>query len=166
MILARVLADPQAVLTLDHGAWESLLSIAHAERLLPALACRLEGLAVPDNVCAVLTGARLNAEAGRVRALWEIEMARRALGPLGIPIVLLKGSAFIAAGLAAGQGRLVGDLTDILTSIPFITPGKIKNGNLLVFVFDATTTVGWKITYITSFEPYFSITWMNCLVLI
>ena len=113
MILARVLADPQAVLTLDDGAWESLLCIAHAERLLPTLACRLEGLAVPDNVYAVLTGARLNAEAGRVRALWEIEMARRALGPLGIPIVLLKGSAFIAAGLAAGQGRLVGDL-DIL----------------------------------------------------
>lgn len=114
MILSRALADPQSVLALDHKAWESLLCIAHAERLLPTLACRLEGLAVPGKVGAVLAGARLNAEAGRVRALWEIEMARRALTPLGVPIVLLKGSAFIAAGFAAGQGRLVGDLDIIV----------------------------------------------------
>ena len=115
MTLARALAQPAKALAFDLSTWESVLCIAHAERLLPTLACRLEGLAVPERVRGVLIGARLNAEAGRVRALWEIEMARRALEPLGIPIVLLKGSAFIAAGMAAGQGRLVGDL-DILVS--------------------------------------------------
>jgi hypothetical protein len=40
-------------------------------------------------------------------------MARRALAPLGIPVILLKGTAYAAAGLAAGQGRSIGDL-DIL----------------------------------------------------
>ena len=40
-------------------------------------------------------------------------MARRALAPLGVPVVLLKGSAFVAAGLGAGVGRSIGDL-DIL----------------------------------------------------
>jgi hypothetical protein len=40
-------------------------------------------------------------------------MARRALAPLGVPVVLLKGTAYVAAGLAAGQGRSIGDL-DIL----------------------------------------------------
>lgn len=113
MILARALAHPQSVLAFDHFAWESVLCMAHAERLLPSLACRIEGLAVPESVGVVLAGARLNADAGRTRALWEIEMAQRALAPLDVPIVLLKGSAFIAAGMAAGQGRLVGDL-DIL----------------------------------------------------
>jgi len=38
-------------------------------------------------------------------------MARRALGD--IPVVLLKGTAFVAAGLEAGRGRSIGDL-DIL----------------------------------------------------
>ena len=40
-------------------------------------------------------------------------MARRALAPLGVPVVLLKGTAFHAADLAACAGRSVGDL-DIL----------------------------------------------------
>ncbi len=40
-------------------------------------------------------------------------MARRALAAIGCPVVLLKGTAFVAAGLAAGQGRSIGDL-DIL----------------------------------------------------
>jgi hypothetical protein len=40
-------------------------------------------------------------------------MARRALAPLGVPVVLLKGTAFHAANLDACRGRSVGDL-DIL----------------------------------------------------
>src|SRR3546814_9784459 len=40
-------------------------------------------------------------------------MARRVLAPLDCPGVLLKGTAFAAAGLSAGVGRSIGDL-DIL----------------------------------------------------
>ena len=40
-------------------------------------------------------------------------MARRALAPLGVPVILLKGTAYAAAGLEAGRGRSIGDL-DIL----------------------------------------------------
>ena len=49
----------------------------------------------------------------RTQALWEAEMARRALAPLNVPVVLLKGTAFHAAGFDACIGRSVGDL-DIL----------------------------------------------------
>jgi hypothetical protein len=56
---------------------------------------------------------RADAARTRVQALWEAEMARRALAPLGLPVVLLKGTAFHAAGLEAAEGRSVGDL-DIL----------------------------------------------------
>ncbi len=112
-MLARVLADPTSVLGLDGDGWTSLLCMAHAERLTATLAHRVAGLDIPESAVAVLRNATLNAEAGRIRALWEVEMMRRALAPLDVPIVLLKGSAFLAAGLDAGQGRLVGDL-DIL----------------------------------------------------
>ena len=40
-------------------------------------------------------------------------MARRALAPLDVPVILLKGTAYAAAGLEAGRGRSIGDL-DIL----------------------------------------------------
>ena len=74
---------------------------------------RLDGLPLPHAVEAILGDARAAAEQGRRAALWEAEMARRALAPLGCPVVLLKGTAYAAAGLLAGQGRSIGDL-DIL----------------------------------------------------
>ena len=112
-LLARALADPSCVATLDAAGWTDLLAIARAEQLIGTLALRLDGLAMPAAVQAILGDARAAAEQGRRAALWEAEMARRALAPLGCPVVLLKGTAFVAAGLMAGQGRSIGDL-DIL----------------------------------------------------
>nr|MBA3897952.1 nucleotidyltransferase family protein [Sphingomonadaceae bacterium] len=74
---------------------------------------RLDELAIPPDAARILADAKADAEVGRIHALWEAEMARRALAPLGLPVLLLKGTAYVAAGLAAGQGRLIGDL-DIL----------------------------------------------------
>ncbi|MDH7973038.1 nucleotidyltransferase family protein [Sphingomonas sp. AR_OL41] len=111
--LARVLRDPSSALTLDAVGWTALIAIARAEQMIGTLAVRLEGLAVPPEVTGILADARASAAQGQVVALWEVEAARRALAPLGVPVVLLKGSAFAAAGLRAGEGRSIGDL-DIL----------------------------------------------------
>ena len=113
MLLARALADPATVTTLDGTGWQALLTMARAELLSASLAHRLDGIAKPEAARRFLDDAKASCAQGRLVALWEVEMARRALGDLGVPVVLLKGSAFIAAGLAAGQGRFVGDL-DIL----------------------------------------------------
>lgn len=112
-LLARTLADPVSVRSLTSGDWTSLLAIARAERLDGSLAHRLAGLPLPDSVTRALEDARAQAEFSRIQALWEVEMARRTLAPLGIEPILLKGSAFAFARLPAGLGRLVGDL-DIL----------------------------------------------------
>jgi hypothetical protein len=111
LTLARALADPQS-LALDTD-WIGLVTTARAEQLLGTLAYRLHGLPLPEDVALLLADARAAAETGRRAALWEAEMARRALAPLGCPVVLLKGTAFVAAGLLAGRGRSIGDL-DIL----------------------------------------------------
>ena len=113
MLLARALADPSSVATLDGAGWQDLLTMARAELLSASLAHRLDGIPKPEAAQRFLEDAKASYAQGRLVALWEVEMARRALGALGVPVVLLKGSAFIAAGLAAGQGRFVGDL-DIL----------------------------------------------------
>lgn len=111
LILARALVDPQS-LALDTD-WIGLVTTARAEQLLGTLAYRLDGLPLPEDVALLLADARAAAENGRRAALWEAEMARRALAGLECPVVLLKGTAFVAAGLLAGRGRSIGDL-DIL----------------------------------------------------
>jgi hypothetical protein len=112
-LLTKTLSQPSYAMKLDARGWTALLSIAHAERLTASLAWRLEGLTLPPKAAAVLAEAKASAEVGRTHALWEAEMARHALAPLGIPLILLKGTAFAAAGLDAARGRLIGDL-DIL----------------------------------------------------
>jgi hypothetical protein len=111
--VAGLLADPSSASGLALSDWAGVLGAARAERLLATLAWRLDGLALPDGVTRVLQAATADCAVQRTHALWEVEMCRRALAPLDVPVVLLKGSAYVAAGLAAGQGRLVGDL-DIL----------------------------------------------------
>ncbi|MGP7796035.1 nucleotidyltransferase domain-containing protein [Sphingomonas sp. CLY1604] len=111
LTLAQALAEPTS-LALDTD-WTGLITAARAEQLLGTLAYRLDGLPLPEDVAQLFADARAAAENGRRAALWEAEMARRALAPLGCPVVLLKGTAFVAAGLLAGRGRSIGDL-DIL----------------------------------------------------
>lgn len=108
--LVRALVEPASVLALDARGWTDLLAGARAEQLIGSLAHRCAGLDLPPAVMRILDDARASATEQRRIALWEAEMARRALAPIGCPVVLLKGAAFAAAGLAAGQGRMIGDL--------------------------------------------------------
>lgn len=112
-LLARALRDPASVVALDAAGWTGLLAAARAEQLIGTLAHRVAGLAIPGAARRILADARAAVEQGRLAALWEAEMARRALAASDMPVVLLKGTAFVASGLSAGVGRQIGDL-DIL----------------------------------------------------
>jgi hypothetical protein len=110
-LLVQALRDPASI---GPGTdWSGLISAARAEQLSGSLAFRMEGQPVPPRVEAMFESARREAAYARTQALWEAEMARRALAPLDVPLILLKGTAFYAAGLDACAGRSVGDL-DIL----------------------------------------------------
>lgn len=112
-LLVQALRDPASTAELDAAGWTALLAMARAEQLIGTLACRLEGLAMPGAAARILADARRSAVEQRRAALWEAEAARRALAGIDCPVILLKGTAYAAAGLAAGQGRSIGDL-DIL----------------------------------------------------
>ena len=114
-LLVEVLREPARIATLGGDGWTGLLTAARAEQLSGSLAHRLDGLPVPPAVARILADARASAVEQRRAALWEAEMARRALVPAGVPFSLLKGTAFAAAGLGAGVGRSIGDL-DILVA--------------------------------------------------
>ena len=107
-LLVRALRDPAS---LGPGTdWSGLVSAARAEQLTGSLAMRMEGRAVPARVAAIFESARRDMAYARTQALWEAEMARRALAGLDVPVILLKGTAYHAANLDACAGRSVGDL--------------------------------------------------------
>ncbi len=108
--LVWALRDPEGFHTDD---WTGLIAAARSEQLIGSLAFRLEGQPVPAKVETILAAARCDSQQSRVQALWEAEMCRRATADLDVPVILLKGTAFHAAGFDAAQGRSVGDL-DIL----------------------------------------------------
>jgi hypothetical protein len=112
-LLVRILRDPASAEALAPREWTALITAARAEKLLGSLAFRLEGAPLPGKVERLLDDARRDSLVGRTQALWEAEMARRALAATGAPVILLKGTALAAAGLDAGVGRSIGDL-DIL----------------------------------------------------
>ena len=111
--VAALLVDPARALAVPAADWTAILTAGRAEQLIGSLAVRLAGLALPVRVVAILDEAQATAREGRRQALWEAEMARRALAGIVEPLILLKGTAFVAAGLDAGRGRSIGDL-DIL----------------------------------------------------
>lgn len=113
LLLTQVLCNPSSATALHPEGWSALIAAARAEQIIGTLAHRLDGLAMPASAARILADHRASAEQGRTAALWEAEMARRALASLELPVVLLKGTAYVAAGLKAGQGRSIGDL-DIL----------------------------------------------------
>jgi hypothetical protein len=106
-LLVSALCDPDKVGDCD---WGALISAARAEQLIGSLAFRMAGRPVPARVASIFESARADAGQARTQALWEAEMARRALAPLGVPVILMKGTAFHAANLDASVGRSVGDL--------------------------------------------------------
>ncbi|WP_370170635.1 nucleotidyltransferase domain-containing protein [Sphingobium abikonense] len=112
-LLVRVLRNPAAAEHLDAAQWNALIAAAKAERLIATLAWRVEGVRLPDHVQPILRDARMDAAREARQALWEADRAASALALICVRLVVLKGTAYAAAGLAAGQGRFIGDL-DIL----------------------------------------------------
>jgi hypothetical protein len=114
-----LLAGRRDAATLAPRDWDGVIGVARSEAMLATLAHRLKDSALPPTVAALFADQRAAAAVARQQALWEAEMARRALAPLGIEFVLLKGAAYAAADMTCAAGRQIGDL-DILVSEPDI----------------------------------------------
>jgi hypothetical protein len=97
--------------------WEDLLGQARRSRLLARLAARCEDqgwlAAVPSAPRQHLLGALRVVARQHDEVHWEIDRLRSALRRIDTPVVLLKGAAYVAAGLPPRRGRLFADI-DIL----------------------------------------------------
>ncbi|WP_415179448.1 nucleotidyltransferase family protein [Parasphingorhabdus sp.] len=129
-LLVDALRNPTSVEVLTSSQLTELISIARAESLIGSLAHRLGDVAVPDRVRAVLQDAIEAHDLARQQALWEADCARRALANYAGKIVLMKGTAYVAADLSAGVGRSIGDL-DIMVArddLPIVESALLEAG--------------------------------------
>jgi len=148
-LLVAAFRDPATTRGLDEEGWTALLTAARPERLLGTLGARLAGEDLRPDVRTVLKDARVDAAHARTAALWEAEMTRRALEPLGIRTVLLKGAAYAAAGLSAAEGRTIGDL-DIL-----VPRGRIAEAEA------ALLAAGWEGVKTGDYDQRYYRDWMH-----
>ena len=126
--LVDLLAGRADAATLGPRDWDGVISVARAEALLGTLAHIVDDAKLPEPVTLLFADMRAAAKVATAQALWEAEMARRALAPHGIEFVLLKGTAYAAANLSCAAGRQIGDL-DIL--VPWHDLGRAENALLV-----------------------------------
>lgn len=114
-LLVTHLREPSRLARADGETWNALVRMARKEAMLGQLdaVAREAGATPPERVGAILADAAIGIAASQRSARWEAQDAARLLGGGGYPVVLLKGAAYVVAGLPAADGRTVGDL-DIL----------------------------------------------------
>ena len=115
-VLLPVLAIPCSAATLSGRDWDRLLGEARRTGLAARLSYLLEDEGVDDAPAAAAEALA----ASRIHAAYIHQLARRDLARLedlpaaiGAPVILLKGIAYMAAGLPVARGRLLNDI-DIL----------------------------------------------------
>jgi hypothetical protein len=105
---------PEILASLTAIEWDLILRQARRANVLSrfALAARDCGLLgqLPEKVRQHFSAASAIAASHEAEVRWEINRIERALAELKIPILLLKGAAYVAAGLPPARGRLVGDV--------------------------------------------------------
>lgn len=149
--LIATLRDPSPAALLDGAAWARVLARARTANLLGALAerCADAGIDPPPAVARHLDGARQVAERQRLSVIWETRQLQRVLGPLGVPVLLLKGSAYVMSDFGLGRGRTFGDI-DIL--VPYASLGDVESRLMLA---------GWASAKTEPYDQRYYRQWMH-----
>ncbi len=115
--LLPLFRQPQRATSLSLPQWQTVLRQARAAGLLARLEARLRqaGLleALPAEIRPHLLAARRLVRRQTQAVAWETRLLARQLGGIGLPLVLMKGAAYVMGELPAAEGRLFSDL-DIL----------------------------------------------------
>jgi hypothetical protein len=115
--LRRALREPASLLAQTLAEWDLTIRQARRAGVLARLAIGLDENDLLDAVPAPprghLIGERTLADKHRRDVRNEVRYIQEALAPTGVPVILLKGAAYILAELPPARGRLFADI-DIL----------------------------------------------------
>ena len=152
-LVASALRDPQALPGWSSAQWEGLLRQARSTNLLSRLAAVTADAGVFPEVPAAprahLEAARVLSQAHAEAVRREVTHVQKALAGTGVDIILLKGAAYLYAGLAAARGRVFSDV-DIL----------VPHGALAA-VEAALMRRGWATTHHDAYDQRYYRRWMH-----
>lgn len=152
-LLIRVLAQPSRMARLRDCDWDLLIQQARATGLLGRLdwfAGQLDPhVQLPAAPRAHLRWAARKAECRHRETRYEITRLRHALRRTRVPLVLLKGAAYVHAGLDPVHGRFFEDV-DIL----------VPRGRLAA-VESALMLAGWSPTHLDAYDQRYYREWMH-----
>jgi len=152
-LLVNVLRTPESITSLRLVDWDLLVRQARWADLLARICFVLEeqGLLgeVPSKARRHLKSERAVAEAHERSVRWEAYQIRQALEDLNVPVILLKGGAYVLSGLPTGRGRLFHDM-DIL--VPKARLDAVEK---------ALGLRGWVLTHLDAYDQRYYRQWMH-----
>ena len=128
--LVDVLCMPSRASSSSDAQWSELVAVARSTNLIGPLAAKLAdaGVTAPPRAERHLEGARQLATRQRLSVRWEAHGLQTTLGGLGIPVMLLKGAAYVMSPDHLGAGRMFGDI-DVL--VPRNALGDVERALML-----------------------------------
>lgn len=152
-LLLQAYRQPESIHSLNPSQWDLLVRQARHANILGRLYLRLRaaGLeaAIPEQPRNHLIAGATMAGEQRYAIRREARYLREALEPYDIPLILLKGAAYVAAGLPAAQGRLFSDI-DIL-----LPKGRLAEAE------SALQLKGWASTATDAYDQRYYRQWMH-----
>lgn len=152
-LVLRTFRQPQSIKALKLADWDLLIRQARRSNVLSTLYAVLEenGLleCVPPQPREHLDWAWIGAERHTLAVKWEVGHIVKALADLNIPVMLLKGAAYVFANLPSARGRIFSDI-DIL--VPEASLGAAEASLMLH---------GWVSLHTDAYDQRYYRTWMH-----
>lgn len=152
-LLPRTLRAPAQATRLSLEEWDLLVRQARQAGLLARLHDRFSehGMAeaIPQPVRWHFEAAATLAAKQHIAVRWEVGQIRAALAAIEGPLVVLKGAAYVMAGLPAAHGRLFNDI-DILVPRALLNRAEA-----------ALMLAGWHTTGLSSYDERYYRRWMH-----
>jgi hypothetical protein len=152
-LVAQVLRQPKTAVSLGLAEWDILIRQArHADLLARIYAMLLEhGLidSIPVKPLAHLESADTVVKRHAQAIRWEVCSLGKALATIGLPVILLKGAAYLMADLPPARGRIFSDV-DIL-----VPKGQLNQAEA------ALRLHGWASSHHDAYDQRYYRIWMH-----
>lgn len=147
------LRDPRSLAALDLPQWSVFIRQAKLAGVLARVGAMLDELGlvgvVPPVVLGHIRAEQMSTAAQHDEVRQEIDAVRVALASVGVPLVLLKGAAYLAAQVPAARGR---SFTDVDLLVPKERRGEVES---------ALMKWGWMTTHHTAYDQLYYRKWMH-----
>ena len=151
--LLKILRNPCDTDGFTLADWDLLVRQGRATNLMARLAVKFEEAgcldAIPQRPRAHFDSALILGKKHFQDICWEIQCLEKTLAGLNMPVILLKGAAYVAANLPSAKGRLFSDV-DIMVpreSLAEVEKTLMKNG--------------WISTHHDAYDQRYYRTWMH-----